>query len=129
MLDASLDGRCNGALVLGEALAGSVQRIGADDQQPVDADECLFQACRVIEIGLAGDDALLFEFGEFFRAARRGDNVAGSDLVGLDEVMDDTLAELPGSAGDQDDFAHTSFPSVLCWLCCASGLKKRVTLE
>ena len=57
MLDVSLGGSGNGGLVLGEALAGGIERIGADDQQAVDAGESLLQAGRVIEIGLAGENA------------------------------------------------------------------------
>ena len=74
----------------------------------------------IIEIGLAGGDAPGGELCELRRIAGCGDDPAGRNLVGFEQVVDNALAELAGRAGDENGIAH-GLP--------LGGLKKRVALK
>ncbi len=98
MLDASLLRGLNGGRVLLQALTGDGERVGADNQQAIDAGESGRQGGGVVEIGLAGDDALGGETCQLLRAAGGGNDASGRNLVCLQQVMNDALAELARGA-------------------------------
>jgi hypothetical protein len=103
----------HGCLVLRQTLAGDGERVGADDQKAIDASESGFEACRIVEIGLAGGHAPGGERREFRRVAGGGDDASGRNLVGFEQVMNDAPAKLAGRAGDENRFAHRSSSMVV----------------
>jgi hypothetical protein len=91
----------DGVLVLLKAAAGAIHRIGADEQEAGGALEGFRQTGGVVKIRSAHLYALGGEVCEFFRIAGGGDDFAGWNLVGFQEVADNELAQMAGGAGDE----------------------------
>ena len=101
MGDARLLGGGNGIAVMRKPAAGAVNRIGADEQEAGGSLEGICQIGGVFKISGANVHALGFQCGERFRLTGGGNDLAGWNLVGFQEVADNELAQMAGSAGDE----------------------------
>jgi len=90
-------GRCGGSdggLVLAQALAHFVERIGADEKEPVDTGERGCEPCRVVIVRLAHRDAARRPVAEFFGPAAGGDDACGRHVQRLDEMLQHRFSEM-----------------------------------
>ena len=101
MLHTGRSGGLQGGLVLGQAAARAVQRVGADQQQALRTGEGGGQAGRLVEVGRAHDDALGGQRRQGLGPSGGGDQAAGGHVQRVQQVVDDALAEVAGGAGDE----------------------------
>src|SRR5439155_8906232 len=87
-------GSGDGALVLLKALAGAVKRVGRDDEEALCPLEGLIERSRIFKIGGADHYALRREIGERLGLARRGDDLVGWNLMDIQKVVDNKLAQM-----------------------------------
>ena len=81
--------------MLFQAAAGTIDRVGGDDQQPIDAGEAGIQRIGIVEIDTTRLDA---EIGKPGGIARAGDkSVAGRS----DQGFEREAAKLAGGASDE----------------------------
>lgn len=118
MADAGPFRRRDPGLVLAEPGA---KAIGADEDKPADVPEGGIERCRLVEVGRAHRDAPCGEGCKRIRLPRGRDDAAGGNAEGIEEVMEDALAEVAGGAGDEK-----AFHGLALSLC---GLKSRPWLK
>ena len=98
MCDPFLRCGCDGVFMRCQSLAW-FQIVDRDDQQTLAAGKSRAQRCGVVEIALAGLDALVGQIGQLFRRAGNGADRTGT---GRNQVVDDLSAKLAGCTGDDE---------------------------
>ncbi len=109
MLDAGLGRGGNGCLVLRQALAWNGESVGGNDEQRVDPLECRLKRGCIVEIGSACLHTLCGETGELARIAAGRNDAGRRNLIGFQEMTDDSLAEMTRGAG-HENLAHNICP-------------------
>ena len=105
-LDAGLRRGLDRRLLLAQAGAGAVDRVGRDDEHGAGAGEGLLQPGGVVEVDPADGDAAGGEVGQPVGVAGAGDDARRRHALRADEVVDDGAAEMARGAGDEDRVGH-----------------------
>jgi hypothetical protein len=76
----------HGRLVLLEPAPRTVERVGRDQEHPVDPRERRIQGPGIVEVQTADVDPLGGQVGELFGGPGRGDDPVGRNVAGFQEV-------------------------------------------
>ena len=100
MPNASFSGGVHGILMLLKAHA-RLHGAGADEQKARGPGKGSGEVGFIIEIGVTHVNALVSQCLQLGRLARGGDDLVGRHLVGVEQVIDDSLAQMARGTGDE----------------------------